>query len=119
MNVRHLSSEARSFAFVLGLVFLAVAAALFYFGGGDFIRGEPWLPMRNAFHGNGWVLGSEQVAVSVNGSWYGLRLTSRFFDAPFIQIVMVGGAIGATLFFLTMLRNAVFGVETVDSSDDD
>lgn len=119
MAVRILSSQDRSRALVTGLVFLAIGAALFYFGGGDFIRGDSWLPMRGTFHGNGWVLGSEQVAVSVNGSWYGLRLTPRFFDAPFIQIVMVGGAIGATLFFLTMLRNAVFGVEMLDSSDDD
>ena len=121
MAHRYLSSADRSRALVLGLVFLGIGAALFYIGGGEFICGEDWLPQlmrRSTWRGNGWMIGSECVAISFNEKWYGLRICSRFFNAPLLQVIMIGGAIGATCFFFTMLRNALFGVESVDNDDD-
>lgn len=112
-----LSASDRVRAFITGLVFLGIGSALFYFGGGEFICGEEWFPElmnRGILRGNGFILGSECAAISVNEKWYGIQTVDRFFDAPLIQVIMIGGFIGGVLFFLTMLRNAVFGVDTID-----
>lgn len=118
MSLRSLTVEQRWFAFVLGCVALGIGAALFYFGGGEFIRGEPWVPLDGAFRGNGWVLGAGCAAISVNGDWYGIRIVPRFFDSPLLQCVMIGASVGGILSFLTMMRNALLGLETVDEKDD-
>ena len=86
---------------------------LFFFGGWHLVLGEKPSKLDQFLHflGTGrikqdFIWDENCIAIRINESFWGFATNDRFFDAPFIQWLMLGFALGAFYYALKIL---IFG----------
>ncbi len=113
--MKMLGREGRMNALKCGIIFIVISALLFYFGGGSFVWGDEYYPLKHLFiHSKAIIIDPTIVAFSINGVWYGIEAIPRFFSSELLQCFMIGAGIGAFFFSMKMFLFVITGIDDFD-----